>query len=420
MASAAELQREIVVLRERMTTLSATILRISTSLDLNTVLKEIVESARALTRARYGAIATIDAAGELQDFVTSGFTLEERGRLESWPHRVPLFEHFRDLARTFRGKDLAAYVHSLGLSGFELSMSFQATPMLQRGVQVGTFLLGVKGKEFTKEDEEVLELFAAQAATAVANARIHRHERRARADLEALIDASPVGIVVIDARTGQHLSFNREVKRIVGDLSLEGGSDKQFGKLVTCQLDDGRELTLDEFKCAEAMGAEVVVLSLPGGRRVTVLLNCTPIRSDKGDVESVIVTMQNLAPFEDLERQRSELLGLVSHELRAPLTSIKGSTTTVLNASRTVDPAEVRQFFRIIDQQADHMDGLISDLLDAGRLDLGMLSIAPEVTKIATLVDQARYRAGGDEDSDPGGPGAQHVPERRAPAPPPH
>ena len=100
---------------------------------------------------------------------------------------------------------------------------------------------------------------------------------------------------------------------------------------------------------------------------------------------TVVVTLQDLAPFEELERQRAEFLGMVSHELRAPLTSIKGSTTTVLKASRAVDPAEVRQFFRIIDQQADHMDGLISGLLDAGRLHTGTLSIAPEPTKVTEL-----------------------------------
>ena len=81
---------------------------------------------------------------------------------------------------------------------------------------------------------------------------------------------------------------------------------------------------------------------------------------------------------------------MVSHELRAPLTSIKGSTATVLRASRVLDPAEVRQFFRIIDAQADHMDGLIGDLLDAGRIDSGTLSVDPEPAEVAALVDRAR------------------------------
>ena len=81
---------------------------------------------------------------------------------------------------------------------------------------------------------------------------------------------------------------------------------------------------------------------------------------------------------------------MVSHELRAPLTSIKGSAATALRTSRVVDPAESRQFFRIIEEQADHMDGLIGDLLDVGRIEAGTLSVDPEPSDVATLVEQAR------------------------------
>ena len=58
-------------------------------------------------------------------------------------------------------------------------------------------------------------LFAAQAALAIANAHRHREEQRLRADLETLVDTSPVGVVVFDARTGLPKSFNREAARIV-------------------------------------------------------------------------------------------------------------------------------------------------------------------------------------------------------------
>ena len=80
----------------------------------------------------------------------------------------------------------------------------------------------------------------------------------------------------------------------------------------------------------------------------------------------------------------------MSHELRAPLTSIKGSAATVLSASPDLDPAEMLQFFRIIDGQADHMQGLIGALLDAGRIEAGTLTVAPEPSEVAALVDQAR------------------------------
>ena len=141
---------------------------------------------------------------------------------------------------------------------------------------------------------------------------------------------------------------------------------------------------------ATTMRAEEIVLSVPDGRSLRTLINVTPIRAEDGEVISVVVTMQDLAPLEDLERLRAEFLGMVSHELRAPLTSIKGSAAAVLGAAPALPRAEMLQFFRIIDAQADHMQGLISNLLDAGRIEAGTLSVDPEPSEVAALVDRAR------------------------------
>ena len=394
-----ELRHENEVLRDRLSRLSAAVLRVSASLDLNTVLQEVVESARALTGARYGAITTIDAVGQPRDFVSSGLTPEEHRQLLEWSDGPRLFEYFRELPSPLRLQDLPAYVRSLGISSdLMLTKTLQATPMRHRGTQVGNFFLGDKqrGQEFTDEDEEVLTLFAAQAATAIANARTYRDEQRARADLEALIDTSPVGVVVFEASSGAPVSINQEARRIVDGLRMPGRSPEELLEVVTCQRAEGQEVSLAEFPLAqqlvsaETVRAEEIVLSVPDGRRVKTLINATPIRSADGEVESVVVTMQDLAPLEELERMRAEFLGMVSHELRAPLSSIKGSAATALGASRRLDAAEVRQFFRIIEGQADRMDGLISDLLDAGRIETGTLSVDPEPTAVTALVDQAR------------------------------
>ena len=120
------------------------------------------------------------------------------------------------------------------------------------------------------------------------------------------------------------------------------------------------------------------------------LVNGTPIHADDGTVASVVVTMQDLAPLKELERLRAEFLGMVSHELRAPLTSIKGSTAAVLGTAPALPRAELMQFFRIVDSQANHMQGLIGNLLDAGRIEAGTLSVDPEPSDIAALVDRAR------------------------------
>ena len=149
------------------------------------------------------------------------------------------------------------------------------------------------------------------------------------------------------------------------------------------------------------MHAEEIVLRVPDGRSVSALLNATPIRSDEGEVESFIVTLQDMTPLEELERLRAEFLAMVSHELRTPLTSIKGSVTTLLEAASELDPAEMTQFFRIIRDQADQMRYLIGDLLDVARIETGTLSVAPGPADVADMVDEAgnRFLSGGGRDN---------------------
>ena len=397
---------EVAALRERISVLCAASLRIIASLDLDTVLHEVLQSARALTGARYAAIVTIDESGEPQDFVTSGLSEDEHRRLVEWSDGPRLFEHFRDLSGPLRLGDVPAYVRSLGFCPDLLpSRTFLGMPMHHRGVHVGNCYLVEKenGAAFSVEDEEVLVLLASHAATAIANARTYRAEQHARAHQEALIETSPVGVVVFDPGSGRPVSINREAARIVESLRLPGHPPEALLEVITCRRADGREIALDRLplsaalSSAETVRVEEIVLSTPDGRSVRTLVNATPIHAPDGKLASVVVTMQDLSPLEELERTRNEFLSMVSYELRTPLTSIKGSAAAVLGAAREFGPAETREFFRIVDQQADHMSGLISDLLDAGRIDAGRLSVAPQPTDVRSLVDRARnsFLAGG-------------------------
>ena len=191
-------------------------------------------------------------------------------------------------------------------------------------------------------------------------------------------------------------SLNQESRRIVGGLRAPGRSQAEILSVLTFRRPDGREIPLAEMpteralKSGETVRAEEIIIELPDGRAVTTVVNATPIFSEAGAVVSVVATVQDMTPLEELERLRAEFLGMVSHELRTPLTTIKGSAATVLGAPSAVDTAEMLQFFRIIDEQADRMRGLISDLLDVTRIEAGTLSVAPEPTDLAALVDEAR------------------------------
>ena len=81
-----------------------------------------------------------------------------------------------------------------------------------RGAAVGGFFLGGKEGGFSEADEGMLVLFEQQAASALANPRAHRKEQRAGADLEALVETCPLGVLVLDAASGVALSLNREAR----------------------------------------------------------------------------------------------------------------------------------------------------------------------------------------------------------------
>ena len=394
-------EREIETLRNRLSRLSEASLRINENLDLDAVLQGVLESARTLTGARYALITTLDDAGQVQDFLVSGMTAEESQRLWEMPEGLRFFAYLSNIPGPLRVADFAAHMREVGLPEFRSPVpvsSFLAAPLRHRGVSAGNIHVAKEepGEEFSQEDEETLVMFASQVALVVANARRHRREQLARADLETLIDTSPVGVVVFDAVTGTPVSFNREMRRMLEDLRAPEGSVEQLLDVLTVRRADGREISLEDFpltgvlSASETVRAEEIMIEAPGGRSLTALVNATPIRFEEGEVVSVVVTLQDMTPLEELERLRAEFLGMVSHELRAPLASIKGSATTLLRSRASLDPAEMLLFFRIIDQQADRMSGLITDLLDMARIDAGTLSVAPEPSEPGVLVEEAR------------------------------
>ena len=391
-----ERDREIRSLRDRLSKLSEASLRINESLDWDTVLQGVLDSARALTEARYGVMTLYDETGTLQDFLTSGLTAEKAERLLDVSEGRMLSKHLKAASESVRVPDFDAHMRSIGIHNLrtpEPLSAFLVVPILHQGVKVGNLHVakGEPGEEFSQEDEDVLLMFASQAALVIANIRTYREEKRARNDVETLISTTPVGVVVFNVKTGAPLSFNREMERIIADLRAPDSPVEEFVEILTIRRADGREIRLDEFSMAqllstaETVRAEEIVLEVPDGRRVSALMNCTPIHSEGGEVDTLVVTMQDMTAVHEVERLRAEFLGMVSHELRTPLATIKGSITNLLDPVARLNRAESLQFFKIIDTQTDRMRSLISDLLDVARIETGTLSVNPEPTDLAVL-----------------------------------
>ena len=105
----------------------------------------------------------------------------------------------------------------------------------------------------------------------------------------------------------------------------------------------------------------------------------------------MLVTMQDMAAVEEQERLRAEFLGMVSHELRMPLTSIMGAVTAMLERGGGPGPRrECASSCASSWTRPSSMRGLIGDLLDVARIETGTLPVDPEPAEVAALVDRAR------------------------------
>lgn len=389
-------------LRERLAKFREAALRVNESLDLDAVLQGVLDSARDLTGGRYALIWLVDEFDELMACLTSGMTAEEsRGFLEEMPNRWELHEFLTGIEAPILLDDFQGHLAENGLPEFqppfEVSdqMAYLAAPIRHAGERTGAIFVTEKPGGFSAEDEETLAVFCSQAALVISNARRFEGEKRARADLEGLVNTAPICVVVFDAHTGEVTSLNRVARMLMSELDLSFASAQDLFGSAVFRRADGSEIpgdgpSLEEMlSSGESLSDEEMTLELADGRTVSLMVNATPIASASGKVASVVVAVQDMTAAEHEEQIRTEILGMVGHELRSPLAAIKGSATTLLQGESSLDPAEMSQFFRIIDEQADHMRVLLGDLIDLVRIETGALTVEPAPCALSRIAEEA-------------------------------
>lgn len=201
--------------------------------------------------------------------------------------------------------------------------------------------------------------------------------------------------------------MNREARRILRLPEPHNDVIEWLDTQITYRRPDGRAYEPEDLPLqralhrGETVRAEEIRFHLPDGSTVPALVNATPLRGADDEITSAIAVIQDISPLEELEELRSEFLGMVSRDLKTPLTSIKGAAATALGSRRPLDTIETRELFAIVDEQADRLRDLVDNLLDMTRIKAGSLAIAPEPTSISAVLHEAAAdfaRAGGSHD----------------------
>lgn len=157
----------------------------------------------------------------------------------------------------------------------------------------------------------------------------------------------------------------------------------------------------DWWRCSALLDADPMLLPRIPERQLLLDLDDTPrqvtvtgrrIAGREGTADAVSVGLRRADGRLEQERQRSDLISTASHELRAPLTSVRGFTKTLLARWDRFDDATRRQMVATIDEDADRVTRLLTGLLDVSRIDTGRLPLRRQIVDLRTVTDPVARR----------------------------
>ncbi|MFD4259807.1 ATP-binding protein [Streptomyces sp. NPDC058534] len=199
-------------------------------------------------------------------------------------------------------------------------------------------------------------------------------------------DELPDGLVVADER-GRVVCFNAAAARITA-VPAADALGRLLEKALPLEDLEGRrwwQLTDPYGGLAIRAGQPERNLLLPGGREV--LVSARYVRAERlGPVHRVVVTLRDTEARRRTERSHAELIATVAHELRSPLTSVKGFTATLLAKWERFTDDQKRLMLETVDADADRVTRLIAELLDISRIDSGRLEVRRQPVDIGVAV----------------------------------
>ncbi|MDO7869648.1 sensor histidine kinase [Nocardioides jiangxiensis] len=198
-----------------------------------------------------------------------------------------------------------------------------------------------------------------------------------------LIDSLPDGVVVLDA-AGTVEAINAEAARMLG--VDQASSVGQAAGVVLCLQDtEGRDW-LEHNRPWQGLSSRTGIPEqswlLPNGSEVLVVARI--VRGSAG-VQRVAVSLRSGRGRARLDRERSDLVATVAHELRSPLTGVKGFVQALLNRWDHLNDEQKKLMLSTVHSDSDRLSRLIAELLDVARIDTGRLQLYPRPSDAGML-----------------------------------
>jgi two-component system phosphate regulon sensor histidine kinase PhoR len=202
---------------------------------------------------------------------------------------------------------------------------------------------------------------------------------RSNAYLLTVFESMVEGVITVDSET-RITSINPSVEEIFG-ISKRESQGKFF--LEAIRNNSIAEVISQVLKNAEFVSKE---LTLVWPIQRVLQINASPIFENK-TVTGCVAVIHDITQIRKLEQMRSDFVANVSHELKTPLTSIKGFVETLLETALK-DKENSRHFLKVIQEHTNRLDSLINDLLELSHIESKEIKLKIEEIKLVDLVNE--------------------------------
>lgn len=358
---------------------------LTSQLSISEVLKRILKSATEMLGGHAGLIALAEAD-----------TFTVRASYGINPNLLHLFAPLltdipKQDAEQFAIPELSRKVRMVAQSvGIKLHQVI-ALPMVVANDLVGVvFIFRSHGGQFTPNDVTLLKSFAGQAAIAVHNARLYEEILTEKQRLGAILNHSADGILILKPDNSVE-SINLALSKLIGWTVYEAGGLPlqdvfQWETLLSA-------MDLPEARSDHSWPTnENSVLYVEGdlqsryGQPISVGITYAPLFDLRGELKNIIANVRDITKFREAEEAKSTFISVISHELKTPVSLIKGYAGTLSRSDASWDQQTVLDGLAVIDEEADRLASLIENLLDVNRLQSGTLALNPQRLDIAELI----------------------------------
>lgn len=371
-------------------------------LDLSTVLTRILEASTNMLNGRAGLIALRETP--------PGFESQSHVRFNIYAqYRVApeYLRHFDSILKDIPTGDVKhaaphliselnrrLYVaRSRGLVSLEGAFGL---PLESRGELIGLLLVfRATTAPFGPNEQELLDVFANQAAVAVTNARLFEAVNQERRQLDAILENAADGFCIMSV-SHKVERWNRALARLTGITAADAIGHNYDDLFRWAQRTRG--LNLVDAEAAGWPTPASVPIYVEGevlrkdDSPLAVGVTYAPLFDRDAHLVNLIASVRDITRFREAEQLKSTFISVISHELKTPVSLIKGYAGTLRREDANWEPAVVQQSLAVIEEEADRLTGLIENLLDASRLQAGGLRLQREECQLAEIAARIAAR----------------------------